>query len=529
MLRAARASRGMVVAPHNLAAQSAVAVLREGGNAIEATIAGAAAIAVVYPHMNGVGGDGFWLIAAPGRPPLAIDGCGPTGAGVTPALYAASDAVAARGPRAANTVAGTVGGWQAAHDIAVSWGGRLPLSRLLEDAVHYAEAGFPTSESQSRTTAEKREELAVVSGFGALYLPGGAPPAPGARFANPALARTLRRLAEDGLDGFYRGALARDIAAGLAAAGAPVSAEDLAAYRPRRVTPLALALGGATVYNTPPPTQGVSSLMILGLLDRLDLAASPADGFAHVHAVVEATKQAFLEREGRLGDPAAMPVDAAAWLAPDLLDERARRIDPGHALPWPRAEPGGDTVWLGAIDAEGRAVSFIQSLYWEFGSGLTLPETGILWQNRGIGMALSGAGANRLAPRKRPFHTLNPPIARLADGAAMVYGCMGGEGQPQTQAALFSRIVTHGRDVQEAVTAPRWLLGRTWGEETASLKLESRFPADVVAALEAAGHAVEPVPPFSDLMGHAGVVLRRADGGLEGAADPRGDGAAAGY
>ena len=530
MLRAATASRGMVSAPHNLAAASALAVLREGGNAIEAAVAGAATVAVVYPHMNGLGGDGFWLIAAPGRAPVAIDAAGPTGAGVSPALYAPAASIPPRGPLAANTVAGTVDGWREALALSAEWGGGLPPARLLEDAIHYAERGFPVSDHQAAATAVRRAELEPVAGFAPLFLPGGDPPPPGARFANPALGRTLRRLAAEGFDGFYRGALGRAVAAELSRAGAPVSRADLSAYRARRAAPLAVELGCATVHNTPAPTQGAASLAILGVIDRLGAAEMRPDGFAHVHAVVEATKQAFLLRDAHIGDPGSMTVDPASWLAPAFLDALARRIDPRRAAPWPRAAaPGGDTVWLGAIDEAGRAVSFIQSLYWEFGSGLALPETGLVWQNRGVGMALSGPGPNRLAPRKRPLHTLNPPIALLADGSTMAYGCMGGEGQPQTQAALFGRIAMFGQDPQEAVTAPRWLLGRTWGEAATGLKLESRFPPEVASALEAAGHEVERTGPFSDAMGHAGVVIRRADGRLEGAADPRGNGAAIGF
>ena len=529
MLRAADAARGIVTAPHGLAASAGLSVLREGGNAIEAMIAAAATIAVVYPHMNGLGGDGFWLIAAPGAEPVGIDGCGATGRGVAPSLYRGASAIPARGPLAANTVAGTVSGWREALALSAEWGGGMTLARLFEDAVHYADEGFPASDNQAYATALKAAELVGVPGFAETFLIDGAPPAPGARFRNPALARTLRRLAADGLDGFYRGALARSIDGALAAAGAPLTRADLAAHRARRVAPLALALRSGTVYNMPPPTQGVASLMILGLVERLGIEDAAPDGFAHVHAVVEATKQAFLLRDAHLADPDTMDADPADWLTPRFLDSRARRIDRARALPWPRAAPGGDTVWLGAIDGAGRAVSFIQSLYWEFGSGVVLPETGLVWQNRGTGMRLSGTGPNRLAPSRRPFHTLNPALARLADGSVMAYGTMGGEGQPQTQAALHSRIVTFGQDCQAAVSAPRWLLGRTWGEETSSLKIEPRFDPAVLYALAAAGHDVEPVAPYSDLMGHAGAVIRRPDGRLEGAADPRGNGAVAGF
>ena len=529
MLRATDGVRGIVAAPHGLAASSGLAVLREGGNAIEAMVAAAATIAVVYPHMNGLGGDGFWLIAAPGAEPIGIDACGATGAAATPALYRGAAEIPARGPLAANTVAGTVSGWAEALAVAAEWGGRMPLPRLLEDAIWLAENGFPASDNQAAVTALKTGELAPVPGFAATFLPGGAAPEPGSAFRNPALAETLRSLAADGLDGFYRGALARRIAADLEALGAPLDADDLARHRVERPAPLSVSLASGTVYNMPPPTQGATALMILGLIDRLGLEDEEPDGFAHIHLIVEATKRAFLLRNAHLGDPATMDVDAADWLAPGMLDETARGIDRSVAAPWPQAGPDGDTIWMGAVDAAGRTVSFIQSLYWEFGSGLVLPETGLVWQNRGSGMRLADSGPNRLAPGRKPFHTLNPPLARLADGRAMAFGTMGGEGQPQTQAALYSRIVTFGQDPQAAVSAPRWLLGRAWGEETTSLRIEEGFEPGTVGALVEAGHEVETVPAHSDVMGHAGVVIRHPDGRLCGASDPRGNGAVAAW
>lgn len=246
--------------------------------------------------------------------------------------------------------------------------------------------------------------------------------------------------------------------------------------------------------------------MILALFDRLGVDA--ADGFDHVHGLVEATKQAFLVRDAKVCDPDYMEEPAEALLATARLDELGARIDRRRALPWPYRSAAGDTVWLGAIDGAGRAVSFIQSLYWEYGSGVVLPATGVLWQNRGTSFALQEGHSNRLAPGRRPFHTLNPALARLSDGRTLVLGTMGGDGQP----------------LQQAVTAPRWLLGRTWGSPSTNLKVESRMPPDVVAALRAAGHDVEVVAPFSDLMGHAGAAVVHPDGLLEGAADPRSDG-----
>jgi gamma-glutamyltranspeptidase/glutathione hydrolase len=529
MLNTPRVRRGMVTSPHHLASQAGLGVLLEGGTAIEAAVATAATLAAVYPHMTGVGGDGFWLIAAPGSDPVAIEACGPAAAAATPELYAAQGlgAVPWRGPLAANTVAGTVGGWEVALRLSADLGGRLPLRRLLEDAIWFAEQGFPVTASQAEATGEKLGELADQAHFASTYLADGRVPAEGALMKLPALARTLRRLGRAGCDDLYRGAIAKDVAADLERIGSPVSASDLARYRARRTKPLRVGLKGARLFNLPPPTQGLASLMILALFERLGVGE--AEGFDHVHGLVEATKQAFMVRDRIIGDPGSMPAKPQAYLEPAALDRLARRIDRRRALAWPSAEAGGDTVWLGAIDGKGLAVSFIQSIYFEFGSGIVLPETGILWQNRGASFVLGGRGPRALAPRAKPFHTLNPALARFADGRTMVYGTMGGEGQPQTQAAVFSRYAMFGQGLQAAVTGPRWLLGKTWGQDSVTLKLESRFDPTLVAALRSAGHEVELLGPFTSVMGHAGALVRNADGLIEGAADPRSDGAAIGY
>ncbi|MEQ8966168.1 MAG: gamma-glutamyltransferase [Azospirillaceae bacterium] len=520
------ARRGMVTAPHHLASAAGVDVLRDGGTAIEAMIAMAGAIAAAYPHMTGLGGDGFWLIAEPGRDPVAIDACGATGQRVTPALYP-DGAVPPRGPLAANTVAGTLSGWAAALEINAGWGGRLPLDRLLADAIDLARGGIAATDSQARTTAAKRAELEAVPGFARTYLDDGAAPAAGAPYRQPRLAATLERVAADGPDSFYRGDLARSVADDLETVGAPIGLSDLESHYARRVTPLSVALSVGTIYNLPPPTQGLASLMILGLFDRLGVAT--AEGYDHVHGLVEATKRAFRVRDRVVRDPDHLAEDPAAFLTGRALRDLAREIDPDRALPWPESGDPGDTVWMGAIDGEGRAVSFIQSLFWEFGSGVVLPETGLVWQNRGSSLSLDPAAANTLAPGRKPFHTLNPALARLADGRTVVYGTMGGEGQPQTQAAVLTRYAWFGQGLQRAVAAPRWLLGRTWGAMSTSLKIESGLGDETIAALCDAGHVVETVSDLDEIMGHAGALALRPDGFIEGAADPRADGAAAGF
>ncbi len=491
MLNTPRARRGMVTSPHHLASEAGLRVLREGGNAIEAAVAIAANLAVVYPHMTSIGGDGFWLIAPPGKDPIAIDACGAAALTAEPALYAKAGhkTIPWRGPLAANTVAGTISGWGSALALAQDLGGRMPLARLLEDAAWHGENGFAVTHSQHALTAEKLPELKDAPGFKDQFLSKGKPPAEASLMKLPALARTLKRLGRDGAQDFYTGKIARDLAAGLAEIGAPVTADDLARHRATRPEPLSVAIKGAKLFNFPPPTQGLSSLMILALFERLGVER--ADGFAYVHGLVEATKQAFLVRDRIIGDPASMTEDPATSLKKSKLDALAERISMRKALAWPAPADKGDTIWLGVIDANGLAVSFIQSIYFEYGSGCVLPETGIVWQNRGASFALSGTGPRVLAPGRKPFHTLNPALARFADGRTMVYGTMGGEGQPQTQAVVFSRYAMFGQGLQAAITGPRWLLGKTWGQESVTLKLESRFDAALVEKLRKAGHDVE--------------------------------------
>jgi len=224
-----------------------------------------------------------------------------------------------------------------------------------------------------------------------------------------------------------------------------------------------------------------------------------------------------------------MTVDPQSFLAPAKLAELAARIDRTRAAPWGASRGPADTVWIGVIDGDGRAVSFIQSLYHEFGSGVVLNSSGICWQNRGCSFSLDEKALNALKPRRKPFHTLNPAAALLSDGRTMVYGNMGGDGQPQTQSAVFTRTLVHGMTPQAAITAPRWLLGRTWGQTTDTLKLESRFAPEVVDELRRRGHEVEVLDAYDETMGHAGCVIRHADGAFEGGADPRSDGSVAAY
>ena len=297
--------RGVVAAPHAAAAEAGRDVLAEGGNALEAMIAMAAAIAAVYPHMTQVGGDAVWLFRNAGGRMLSIDGAGPAGERVRREDYRDHETIPPRGPLAAITVPGAVGGWALAGEAARAAGGKIPLDVLLAPAIRGAREGYVVTRSQARLTAEKLGELQAVPGFATTFLADGKPPAAGDTLRQTALANTLDHLANAGLDDFYRGDVGREIAADLDRIGSPVTRADLARYRAVLREPLTLRLSSGTLFNTPPPTQGLASLMILGLFDRLRV--TEAEGFDHVHGLVEATKRAFLVRDRYVTDYDRLP------------------------------------------------------------------------------------------------------------------------------------------------------------------------------------------------------------------------------
>ena len=526
MIKTAHSRDGMVVAPHHLASEAGQRVLAEGGNSIEAMISAAATIAVVYPHMNSLGGDNFILIGDGGRP-IAIDACGAAAKMASIDYYqeAGFSSIPKRGPKAALNVAGAVSGWELAHKESQRRGGKMPLPRLLEDAIHHAKNGVPVSGTLHRNATEKFDELQNVPGFSDTFLKDGNVIKQGDILTLPALAATLEQLGRDGLEDFYRGDIAQAVATDLRTVESPISLTDLEVHCARLVNPLTLPYSGGILHNMPPPTQGLASLIILGVFDRLQIR-SP-ETYDYLHGLVEATKLAFEIRDQKISDPAYMEKSAQSYLSADALNQIASQIDMKRARPWPHTTQHADTVWLGAIDSAGCAVSLIQSIYWEFGSGVVLPQTGIIWQNRGISFSLDPNNHNALTPERRPFHTIQPAMARLKDGRLMVYGCMGGDGQPQTQAAVFTRHVLYGQDLQQAITAPRWVLGRTWGEGRSNLRLENRFDPELIDALREAGHDVELVGEMDEIMGHAGALVRQVDGSILGASDPRCDGSAA--
>ena len=523
-------STAAVAAPHRLAALTGQAILASGGNAIEAMVAMAATIAVVYPHMNAIGGDGFWVVREPGGKVLGIEACGPAGSLATRERYRGlgHDSIPFRGPDAAVTVAGTIGGWQVALDYARSLGGRMALADLLADAVRFAKDGCDVTASELRTEPNERDALWQAPGFAETFGFEGKPPKAGDIRRNPKLADTLSHLAAAGLDDFYRGDVGREIGADLERLGMPVTRADYAAYRAVTRTPLESRLEGARVYNMPPPTQGIAALLILGIYERLGITGR--EGVRHHHGLIEATKRAFRIRDRVVTDFGRLAVDPQSLLTADLFTKEAAAIDMNRAAPFPSVTDAGDTIWMGAIDASGLTVSFIQSVYWEWGSGCVLPKTGIVLQNRGASFSLDPAAVNPLEPGRRPFHTLNPALAAFDDGRVMAYGSMGGDGQPQFQAQLYTRYSDLGESVAKAVDSPRWLLGRTWGSTSTSLKMENRFDPEITDGLARLGHEVEIVPAgYSDGLGHAGMLVKYPKNGrVEAMHDPRSDGGAEG-
>jgi oxamate amidohydrolase len=527
-------ARAAVAAPHALASETGRSILAEGGSALDATVAMAATIAVVYPHLNGLGGDGCWLIREPGGRMRAIEACGPAGRTATIEHYRKKgyDAIPARGPDAALTVAGAVAGWTVALDLARSVRSSsrpsLPLPVLLDNAIRFAREGYPVSRSEARCRTDEAEALRQAPGFAEVFLPDGRTPEAGSLRQRPALAETVSYLAHAGLDDFYRGDVGREIAADLERIGSPVTRADLAAFRARTVEPLAARIGPAVVYSLPPPAQGLTSLLLLGIFGHLKL--SQGETADHAHGLIEATKRAFTIHDRAVTDPDNLTHDPAAFLTPAVFGREAAAVDLRRAAPLSMLQPANDdAIWMGAIDQDGLAVSYVQSICWTFGSGCVLPGTGVLWQNWGVAFSLDPRSRNPLKPGRQPFHTLDPALAVFDDGRTVSYGATGGDGQPQFQAQIFTRC-TDGMGPADAIDAPRWLYGRTWGAGTATLKVEDRFDPDVLQGLADRGHEIEELGvPYAEAVGHAGMVVRHpGDGRVEAAHDPRSDGGAAG-
>lgn len=537
---------GMVVTPHYLASQAGIHVLQEGGNAVEAALAAAAVVAVVYPHANSIGGDNFWLIhnAETGKT-RALNASGRSGSLATLDYYRTRglERIPARGYAAAVTVPGAVSGWGAAYEYAAGEmrrGAKLAWKRLMAPAVRYAGDGFPVSRNQAQRTLidfdPENEAFGNLQRFaecGRIFCdPDGRPWRQGDVLVQADLARTLDQIAEHGAADFYTGEIAARIVADSAANGGVFNAEDFAAHSADWVEPIRVRYRGYDALNLPPNTQGMAALSCLNILNNFDLRQYPDGSADYFHLMAEVTKEAFHDRDRYLSDPGFVEIPLDKILSADYGRMQADRIRArSSAAGTPALVRGGDTVWIGVVDRHGNAVSLIQSICDGFGSGVIPAQTGIVLQNRGKYFALDEVSPNRLLPRKRTFHTLIAGMLLEACKPRFVYGTMGGEGQPQTQTALVTRVIDFGMSPQEAIEAPRWLQGRFLDltQPATQLHLEGRVTDSVVAELRRRGHTVAMTTDYSDLMGHAGAIfIDPLKSVLHGGADPRGDGAAVG-
>ena len=521
----ASSTGGMVTSPHALASEAGRDVLRAGGNAIEAAIAIGAALCVTYPHFTGLGGDAFWVIGDRQGRLRTVSGIGQAATQV-PAF---AGAIPLRGPASALTTAATVDTWSQAYEISQNaWGGRQSWPSLFERALEFATDGFPVTPSQHFWQSLRADELHALPGFAAAFAPHGRIPAIGERFAQPALARSLERIARFGAPEFYQGELAERIARGLQQAGSPLGSSDLAQTRARDEAPLRVAYRGGELVSMRPPTQGVTTLQIMGTLERFAVESIAEGSADYYHLLVEAVKCAFVDRDRFVSDPEFNEVPVEDMLSPAALDAHARSIDMRAARAWPHLFRPGDTVFIGATDSEGRSVSVLQTVYFDWGSGVVAGDTGILWHNRGASFSTNPAHHNAVQPGKRPFHTLNPGMY-LKDGHPhLLFGTQGADGQPQTLAAILTRLIDYGMDPLTALARPRFLLGKTFSDARDALKLEADAGADVFAALAARGHEVSAIAAQSPLAGHPGVIRIDTDGAASGAHDPRSDGRALG-
>lgn len=533
----------MVTTPNYLATQAALKVLHEGGNAIDAAIAAASTLSVVYPQMTTIGGDNFWLIYnAKTKEVRAINGSGRSGEQVTINFYKKKgfNEIPPRGYLSANTVPGVISGWDLAYRYGKNKiGTKVTWSQLLESAINYANNGFVVTPSLAKwmkidTSAgdKKYRDLQRFQGFKNTFLKkDGTPYITGEVLKQPDLAKTLRTVSIEGAVAFYKGSIARRIVADLHRNGGILTLHDFATHKADWVTPLHVQYRGMTVYNLPPNTQGMSSLEILNILNNFNVKKLGEGSADYYHLIIEATKEAFADRDKYLTDPAFSKIPLKFLLSRQHGIDQANRISmkvAEHNIK--PLDPKGDTIWLGVVDKDGNAVSLNQSIYYDFGSAIVPKNTGVLLQNRGSFFSLDPENINHLEPGKRTFHTLNPAMILKNGKPILLYGTMGGEGQPQTQAAIATRIIDFGMSPQDAINAPRWLYGRTWGDASNNVQVEGRIPDSVTDELIKRGQPVKVVEDYTDTMGHAGAIwIDPVTSVRYGATDPRSDGLAAGY
>jgi gamma-glutamyltranspeptidase/glutathione hydrolase len=508
---ARRAPHGMIASVNPLASAAGLRVLCDGGNAMDAAIAAGAVLTVVEPWSGQLGGDAFMLVSSADRGTVtAINGSGAAPHQGTIDRYLSLGRIPEYGWLAAS-VPGLVDAWR----VAVERFGTRTLGTLLEDAIGYAEAGFPLTARQARNNAEMAAIAAEFPDTRAVFFPDGRPPPAGFRLRQPDLARTLRTIQAEGAAAFYRGSIARAIVAASDRGGGLFSERDLAEHRTDVLEPIQATYRGWTVLEQPPVSQGLIVLIALTILEALDPSTDPAD---RVHLQVEAHKLALTERLIHVGDPAFSPAAIDQMISAERGRALARRVDRRHAIPL-RPQPAGhpDTTYLCVVDEARNVVSYIHSLY--AGNGVVAGDTGILLNNRMGCFSLDPNSPNRLAPGKRPVHTLNSWMLLQNGMPQVVGGTPGSFWQVQTNLQLISNLIDLGMPVQQAIDAPRWTMGGQTSWSDSNLSLEARFGDTVVRSLRERGHSVEPIGDWA--AGGAAQVIRIEGEMLTGGGDPR--------
>jgi gamma-glutamyltranspeptidase / glutathione hydrolase len=509
----------VVATSQPLAAQAGLRMLLKGGNAVDAIVATAIAQTVVEPVMNGIGSDSFGLVWD-GSKLHGLNASGRAPAAWTPQRYAGRDSMPITGWDSV-TVPGAVSGWVALSNRF----GSLPFSDLFGPAIDYAERGYLVSPTVARQWEAQAPRFQSEQGFAEAFLPGGRAPRAGELFRFPAQARTLRLIAESGGDAFYRGELSAKMVAASQAQGGAMTTSDLGSHQADWVDPVSQGYRGLRLHEIPPNGQGIAALMALGMLEHFDIASLVPDSVDTVHLQLEAMKLAFADMYAHVSDPKSMRVSSADMLDPDYLKQRAKRIDPkraqvfGHGAP-----PKSGTVYLAAADASGRMVSYIQSNYMGFGSGVVVPNTGIAMQNRGACFVLAAGHPNQVGPGKRPFHTIIPAFATKGDQALMSFGVMGADMQPQGHIQMMIRLADYHQNPQAAADGPRWkvLPGN-------KVIVEHAMPTATVSGLAQRGHDIRQVERWNMEFGSAQLIYKLDAGGYVAASEPRRDGQAVGF
>ena len=517
--RSAVMADNMVACSQPLAGQAGLSMLQRGGNAMDAAIATAITLTLVEPSGNGLGSDAF-AIVWDGKEIHGLNSSGPAPAAWTPERF--PDGIPVRGWETV-TVPGAVASWVTLSERF----GKLPFETLFEPAIGYAEGGFGVSPIIGRLWARAAEELHTQPGFADHFMPGGRAPRPGERFASPDVAATLRSIAETKGESFYRGALAEKIAADAAKHGAALTLDDLGAFQPEWSGTVSQGFDDVTLHEIPPNGHGIAACMALAMLDHTAVRDYGPDDPRALHLMIEAMKLAFRDAAAYVADHRAMTeVTPADLLDPGYAAERARLIDPERAQDFQSGAPKrGGTVCFAAADASGMMVSFIQSNYAGFGSGVVVPGTGISLQNRGLGFTLEDGHPNQVAGGKRPYHTIIPGFLMKGDEPLMAFGVMGGMMQPQGHVQMTLRTQLWGQDVQSAADAPRWRVTEGLG-----VACEDFFAPGVLDTLRGMGHQIGIEPPDEAFgFGGAQLVHRLPGGGYAGGSDPRKDGGAYGY